>query len=353
MPPSTRPNVQITFDGKFSSPEGYNDSIVSSSYYWTLGDGATATGIRTTHTYTRIGIYTVTLKVQDSEGFWNTTSKQIHIGTILNRRTQVVYPTFQDAINNAVTGDTIYALSGTYYENVIVNRTVNLEGESKKTTIIDAKRAGYGVHVVADNVAVRNLTIRNTTDTSYAGIYIDHCKNAIIETNNLASNSYGIYLSYTSNDTVFGNSLVSNQRGIFLRNASYSSIYHNNFINTSISEIGFVAPASMGIVWDNGCEGNYWSSYNGADLDGDGIGETKLPWLGVDNYPLMNPYVLGDVNHDRVVDIFDVTWICVMYGAHTGDSDWNPQCDLVKDGLIDIFDITFVSICYGFVWSYP
>jgi hypothetical protein len=44
--------------------------------------------------------------------------------------------------------------------------------------------------------------------------------------------------------------------------------------------------------WDNGKEGNYWSSYNGTDDNRDGIGDT--PYVVVENdadrYPLMQPF---------------------------------------------------------------
>ena len=42
--------------------------------------------------------------------------------------------------------------------------------------------------------------------------------------------------------------------------------------------------------WDNGCEGNFWSNYNGTDLNRDGIGDT--PYIieanNTDRYPLMS-----------------------------------------------------------------
>jgi parallel beta-helix repeat protein len=354
MPPSTRPNNLITFEGKFSSPEGYNDSI--KSYSWTFGDGKSGTGIKVTHSYTKAGIYTATLTVQDNEGFWNTTAKQILIGTIINKRTQVSYPTFQDAINGAIEGDTIYAFAGTYYENMIVNKRVTLEGENKKTTIVDAKGIGHAIYITANNVTIKNLTIRNSSELSYVGIYLQHCGNAAIENNNIATHGYGVYLNQSSNNKIVGNNLVGNQNGIFQCNSSNNIIYHNNFINTTISDVGFHPPSSTGIIWDNGCEGNYWDSYDGEDLDSDGIGETKLPWLGIDNYPLMNPYIPGDVNHDCVVDIYDVTWVSVTYGSKPGDPTWNPQCNLVDvygEIIIDIFDLSLVCICYASVWSYP
>jgi len=48
------------------------------------------------------------------------------------------YTTIQSAINTANPGDTIFVYSGTYYENVLVNKTLNLFGENKDITIINA-----------------------------------------------------------------------------------------------------------------------------------------------------------------------------------------------------------------------
>ena len=45
--------------------------------------------------------------------------------------------TIQGAINAASPGDTIFVYSGTYYENVVVNKTVSLIGENRSNTIID------------------------------------------------------------------------------------------------------------------------------------------------------------------------------------------------------------------------
>jgi hypothetical protein len=46
-------------------------------------------------------------------------------------------------------------------------------------------------------------------------------------------------------------------------------------------------------------------------VDGDGAGDTLLPWNGVDHYPLMNWYwSQPDIDYDLEVDISDIIAAC-------------------------------------------
>ncbi|MEE9506560.1 MAG: hypothetical protein V3V98_05375, partial [Thermoplasmata archaeon] len=45
------------------------------------------------------------------------------------------YTTIQGAIDNADIGDTVYVFGGTYYENVVINKTLSLVGENRDTTM--------------------------------------------------------------------------------------------------------------------------------------------------------------------------------------------------------------------------
>jgi len=58
-------------------------------------------------------------------------------------------------------------------------------------------------------------------------------------------------------------------------------------------------------------------------------------------------YVIGDVNGDEVVDIFDAVAIGASYDTTPADSQWNPQADLNEDNVIDIFDLTIMARNYG------
>jgi hypothetical protein len=58
--------------------------------------------------------------------------------------------------------------------------------------------------------------------------------------------------------------------------------------------------------------------------------------------------MLGDVNRDGTVDIYDVTTICMAYDSTPTSPNWNPNADLAPPyGLIDIYDVCTVLINYG------
>ncbi|MFA5772660.1 MAG: glycosyl hydrolase family 28-related protein, partial [Thermoplasmata archaeon] len=64
------------------------------------------------------------------------------------------YTIIQDAINASSEGDTVYVYNGTYYENLTINKTINLVGESNQSTIIKGTGASdsKGIYVTANYV---------------------------------------------------------------------------------------------------------------------------------------------------------------------------------------------------------
>ena len=57
--------------------------------------------------------------------------------------------------------------------------------------------------------------------------------------------------------------------------------------------------------------------------------------------------MLGDINGDGIVDVFDFMIVATAFGSKPGDSRWNPDADLNNDGLIDIFDVWAVAKNFG------
>jgi parallel beta-helix repeat protein len=135
-------------------------------------------------------------------------------------------------------------------------------------------------------------------------------------TGNNLTNIKGIALYYTgSNNLIVGNNFQDNYEGILFSEYSELSvnntIYGNNFNHNSENVVvPFIRNPPINF-WDNGTVGNYWSDYNGADVNGNGVGDT--PYIietvyqdydlnknvtvqeGKDNYPLMVPFDISSL----------------------------------------------------------
>lgn len=72
------------------------------------------------------------------------------------------YTSIQDAIDNASNGDAVFVFSGTYYENVVVDKSINLVGEDRNLTVIDGGGKDKVVNISADGVTISGFNIRNS-----------------------------------------------------------------------------------------------------------------------------------------------------------------------------------------------
>ena len=139
--------------------------------------------------------------------------------------------TIQEGIGNASVGNTVFVYNGIYYENVIVNKTVNIYGEEKESTIIDGGGDGDVVTLNADIVSVWNFTIRNS------GPYADRA---------------GIQM-YSSENTICNNIITDNKYGVRIYSSSSINQILDNTIGPSVND-GICLFSSSGNVFSgNAC----------------------------------------------------------------------------------------------------
>lgn len=208
------------------------------------------------------------------------------------------YSSIQDAINASSEGDSVFVFTGMYNENIKINKSINLIGEKKETTIINGKGEFNVITINSSNINISGFTIQNGF---VSGIFIESVRNCNISQNNINGNNVGILIFEASNLKIFNNTISDNLvYGIniscnFTNFSSYNnsfcfnnSIFHNNFINNTQHgyDIGNTS-------WSYNNEGNYYDDYTTLDKNNDGIGDK--PYLitvggSVDNYPLMIPY---------------------------------------------------------------
>ena len=145
----------------------------------------------------------------------------------------------QDAINASNPGDTIFVYSGTYIENIVVDKSINLIGEDKNTAIINGNGSGIVINILTDYVNISGFTITNGGPLAQkldAGIRIGSNYSTISDCNISSNKYYGLYLyadPKTTNNTIKFNTFSNNKYGIFAYYAKTNKISSNTFTNNS------------------------------------------------------------------------------------------------------------------------
>jgi len=64
-------------------------------------------------------------------------------------------------------------------------------------------------------------------------------------------------------------------------------------------------------------------------------------------YASFEVILLGDINGDKIVDIFDAVLLSKASGSRPGSPNWDPRCDLNNDTIVDIFDAVLLAANAG------
>jgi parallel beta-helix repeat protein len=249
------------------------------------------------------------------------------------------YTKIQDAINDSVDGDTVFVYddSSPYYENLVINKTINLIGENRDTTIIDG--IGYAIYSVvfvsANEVTISGFTIQSSGNIVYdglriisesniisnniitsinrrAGIWIRTSSNNIITANTISNNKDGIQFVSTSYNTISDNTILNNGKGIVLSHSGQNNIKDNNI--TLNGDGMYLHKSSSNIIKNNNFlenerdvyfedsflnrwKKNYWNNQQRLPKLIIGklliFGQFGIPWFNIDWNPAQEPYDIG------------------------------------------------------------
>lgn len=163
------------------------------------------------------------------------------------------YTRIQAAIDDASDGNTVFVFddSSPYYENIEINKSIKLVGESKETTIIQGKNVGNIIEVNASWVNITDFNITNTI-ISGAGIKLNNVENCQINNNKIINNSWGISVEKSNNNTILYNKIAFNTiTGISLINSSNNLIKNNDVISNDWNGISIVSSSNNNVIMKN------------------------------------------------------------------------------------------------------
>ena len=190
------------------------------------------------------------------------------------------YVSIQEAIDNALEGDTIYVKKGVYVENPVIDKSVSLVGEDRDATVIDVTA---GLKVERDNVIVTGFTIYD----GWAGISVlaNYCN---ISGNKITDATIGIQIVSSENNYIIGNIFQS----IGLSSAIQLSYSNNNFVNDNYIDL-----CTEGIQLREGSSNNTVTENTIGNVQdvairllGSGLGRI---WYGPDDNTIMRNNILN------------------------------------------------------------
>ena len=142
--------------------------------------------------------------------------------------------------------------------------------------------AGAAIMYSRGIVMKHNLFVRNRGFASY-GILFQDCHFTKADSNVIADNVVGIFMESSTDNLFRTNIIAQNDAALQMFQNSINNIFtENNFID-NLNLLTIVGKRTES-HWSFEGKGNYWSNYDGYDVDVNGIGEVPMKIQNVFNY---------------------------------------------------------------------
>jgi hypothetical protein len=162
----------------------------------------------------------------------------------------------QDAVNLVNAGGTVRLAAGTYTENVVIAKTVDLGGGGNHPIIAASNVNDHTITVAANNVILGDITARGATGVGKAAVYIEGF-DSLDFTSGGARDSYYGFVASSSNANYFRYSTASGNTdaGLLFVNSVSGTVSMGNLISNAYG--ANIVGGSSGInIYENTISGN-------------------------------------------------------------------------------------------------
>jgi nitrous oxidase accessory protein len=157
------------------------------------------------------------------------------------------FATIQSAINSVANNGTVTVRSGTYYENLLIEKPILLTGESEQTTLIDGQGKDFTLDIRSGDVEIKDLKLTNSGTMENYAVSVTGPGNITVHNNYFLDK--GIFIG--SNNCKVTNNKIEGQGSIFLSSAWDNTIENNYLEVSSPGQIWLYGRANNNIINNN------------------------------------------------------------------------------------------------------
>ncbi|WP_293200720.1 NosD domain-containing protein [Paenibacillus sp.] len=199
-----------------------------------------------------------------------------------------------------------------------------ITGSSVTNNIGEGNMTGAMIMGVKNTVVSGNTFRKQSTNVHSQGILLYDVHQSKIHSNTVEGNRVGMNIAESSNNEIYDNGLIRNFVGIQMVLAEDNAFTQNRFISNVID-------ASTMDSQDNVMKQNYWDSFQGLDLNQDGISELSYA---------INPFYEQLISRNAAYQLFfQSPGMVFLSELHSeGKSHWttdeSPQMSIQKTSVV-------------------
>jgi len=245
-------------------------------------------------------------------------------GTVTKNPAEATY-SYSTEVTLTATPDTGWSFSGWTGDLVSTDNPVNITMDSDKD--VTATFVAGSPNLVVDNIVIEDQGCQIYANDTYANgtAYYIPVKVTIKNTGNYSAGQFNVSLeAYWTTGTL-----------------------QESLVELTVPSLDAGENATLTFYW----RPTHTRYYNltatvdcDSEVDEDDEGDNSL---SESNVPVS---VIGDINGDGVVNIFDAVVISLAWDSDSGSGHWNLCADLNHDGHVDILDGVRIGLHWGETW---